>query len=281
MIITASAKKCNHGCKLCAWISSWHQDTKAVVRVDRPEEPLQAVECHHVPLAHTQGCKSPALCSASQCDNRPVSHTQCHTLWPTGSAPKGSSADPLVLAASLLEPQSLHPSSNPAAWLPSPATSFWANDRNSSSKDLQCSFSLYMKVKSSENYSQNAIIDQNALLQFHSPFSHICFWPCQIRRMVSCPGAFSLKSQLPGHPLCFPELLTLILGGLEYVHTATACCFICPTRVLSRSQCSLKWSLCGSLTYCWGPCADIPCTTQLGMPSAGYFSSYVLIPGCP
>lgn len=155
-----------------------------------------------------------------------VATGQCHTLSVThcGSLdldPKGSSADPLVLAVSLLEPQSLHPSSNPAAWLPSPATSFWANDRNSSSKDLQCSFSPHMKVKSSENCSQNAIIDQNALLQFHSPFSHICFWPCQIRRMVSCPGAFSLKSQSPWHSLCFP-------GKHRAPHTDAGWPWICP-----------------------------------------------------
>lgn len=47
-----------------------------------------------------------------------------------------------------------------------------------------------------------------------------------------------------------------------------------PTRALSKSQCSLKWSLPGSLGYCWVfsvPCSDIPCTTEQGTPSTGHF----------
>lgn len=247
-----------------------HQDTNSVERVDRPEETLQTVESHHLPLVHThtQGSKSSAHCFCllgwqQASVTRSARPSSLHRDWrcgPLDLAPMCSSANPLVSAAFLLEPQSLQPSPNPATELASPVTPFRANDRSRFSKNLQRSFVPHMKVKSSENYSQNAIIDPNALLQFHSPFSHIHFWPCQIRRLVSCPGGFSLKSQLLWHPLCFP-------GKHRAPHTDAGWPWICPhcyCLLLHLPHKSIKQkSMLSERVTAWLSCLLLSCLCSL------------------
>lgn len=237
---------------------------------------------------HTQGCQSTAHCfclrvTTGQCYTlgQAQLYPQSQTLWPTGSWSHVFLCTPCCLGC--LPPWASEPLKH--SYLPQLHHSEHMT-RKTFSKDLQCSFILHMKVKFSENYSQNAIIDPNGLLRIHSPFSRIYFWPCQIRRLVSCPGGFSLKSQLPWHLLCFPgwhKLLTLMMGGFKYVHTATACCFICPTTALSKmlSEMVTAWLTCLLLSCLCSLCSGIPCTTELDMPSSGHFSSLVLIPGCP
>lgn len=65
-----------------------------------------------------------------------------------------------------------------------------------------------MKVKSSENYSQNVIIDQNGFLHCHSMFSHTCLWPCQMRRFgfqhLSRVASLHMPWDLTWHALRFP-----------------------------------------------------------------------------
>lgn len=216
--------------------------------------------CAHTDT-HTRGCESTALCFCPLWWHRPVLHTQ-----PAPAAPTGTVSHWLLLprvplqtllcqlpSSLTLRASNLHQTLQHRVYLPQ-----LQHSEQMTGVVFLKTFSAVLfptwRLNPRKITHRMPPLIQMVSYNFIHPSATYVFDHARLGdwflALVASLWSLSYHDTLSASQAS-TELLTLMLGGLKYLHTAPACCFIFPSRALSKSQCSLKGSLPGSLASCW------------------------------